>query len=67
MQHARIRNKWTRVEQLILEEHLDAGKSALEFWNSQEALEDPKPGNQQDGSETELLDLREWIEMFETG
>ena len=67
MQHSRIRNKCIRIEQQILEDYFDAGKSALEFLNSQEALEDPKPGNQQDGSETELLDLQEWIEMFETG
>jgi len=31
MQHSRIQNKWTKVEQEILEEYLDAGKSALEF------------------------------------
>jgi len=45
MQHSRIRNKWTRIEQQILEDYFDAGKKVLEFWNSQEALEDPKPEN----------------------
>ena len=28
MQHSRIRNKWIKVEQKILEEHFDAGRSA---------------------------------------
>ena len=64
---SRIQKKWIGVEQQILEEHFDSGKSALEFRKWLEALEDPKPGNQQDGPETELLDLREWIEMFQTG
>ena len=46
VQHARIRKKWTRIEQQILEDHMDAGKSALEFRKWMEALEDPKPENQ---------------------
>ena len=64
MQNSQIRNKWARIEQLILEEHLDAGKSALEFLKWMEALEDSKSGNQQDGSETELLGLWERIEII---
>ena len=43
MQHSRIRNKWTRIEQLILEEYFDAGKSAVEFRKWLEALENPNP------------------------
>jgi len=46
---------------------LDAGKSVVDFRKWQEALEDPKTENQQVGSETELLDLRERIELLETG
>jgi len=41
MQHSWIQEKWTRVEQKILEEHLDAGKSAVEFRKWLEAMEDP--------------------------
>ena len=51
MQHSRIQEKWSRVEKKILKDHLDAGKSAVEFRKWQEALEDPKPGKQKDGSE----------------
>ena len=67
MQHSRIQEKWTRVEKKILKDHLDAGKSVVDFRKWQEALEDPKTENQQVGSETELLDLRERIELLETG
>ena len=62
-----IRIKWTKVEQLILEEHLDEGKSAVEFRKWQESLEDPKPGNQQDEPVATFRDLRERMEMIETG
>ena len=62
-----IRIKWTKVEQLILEEHLDEGKSAVEFRKWQESLEDPKPGNQQDEPVAPFRDLRERMEMIETG
>ena len=58
MQHSRIRNKWTRIEQQILEDYFDAGKSTVEFRKWQEAL-DPKPENQKDGSEGPVQDLRE--------
>ena len=57
MQHSRIRNKWTRVEQEILEDHMDAGKSALKLRKWQEALEEPKPGNHRDGAEDPFQDL----------
>ena len=59
MQHSRIRNKWAKVEQLILEDHFDAGKSAAEFRRWQEALEDLKPGNQQDTPKTRFRG-KEW-------
>ena len=45
MQHSRIRNKWIKVEQKILEEHFDAGKSTVKFRKWLEAMEDPKPEN----------------------
>ena len=61
-----IRIKWTKVEQLILEEHLDEGKSAVEFRKWQESLEDPKPGNQQDEPGAPFRDLRERMGMTET-
>ena len=64
---SRIQKKWIGVEQQILEEHFDSGKSALEFRKWQEALEDPKPGNQQDGPEAPFRDLRERMGMIETG
>ena len=66
MQHSRIRNKWTKVEQLILEEHLDAGKSAVEFRKWLEALYDYKTGDLKDGSEDLFQDLRELMGMIET-
>ena len=44
-------------EQLILRVYLDAGKSAVEFRKWQEALEDPKPEKQKDGSEGPFQDL----------
>ena len=42
-QLSRIREKRTRVEEQILEEHFDSGKSAVELRKWQEALEGPKP------------------------
>ena len=62
-----IRIKWTKVKQLILEEHLDEGKSAVEFRKWQESLQDPKSGNQQDEPVATFRDLRERMEMIETG
>ena len=55
---------WDQV--LILKDHLDAGKSAVEFWKWQEALEDPKPGKQKDGSEDPFQDLEVRMGMVET-
>ena len=52
---------------MILEEHLDEGKSAVEFRKWQESLEDPKPGNQQDEPVGPFRDLQERMEMIETG
>ncbi len=62
---SRIQKKWIGVEQQILEEHFDSGKSALEFRKWLEALEDPEPGNQQDGPEDPFRDLRERMSMTE--
>ena len=67
MQHSRIRNKCIRIEQQILEDYFDAGKSAAEFRRWQEALEDPKPGKQQDGSENPFQDLENRMGMIEMG
>jgi len=66
MQHSRIQEKWTTVEQLILEEYFDVGKSAVEFQKWQEALEDPKPGKQKDGSEDLFQDFEVRMGMIET-
>ena len=52
---------------MILEEHLDEGKSAVEFRKWQESLEDSKPGNQHDEPVATFRDLRERMEMIETG
>jgi len=65
MQHSRIQEKWTTVEQLILEEYFDAGKSAVEFWRWQETFES-KPGNHRDGSENPFQDLEVRMGMTET-
>ena len=62
MQHARIRKKWAKVEQLILEDHMDARKSAAEFRRWMEALEDPKPGKQRDRAEDPFQDLEVRLE-----
>ena len=67
MQHSRIQEKWIRVEQKILEDHLDAGKSAVEFRKWQEALEDPKTENLQNGAEGPFQDLEDRMGMSETG
>ena len=67
MQHSRIQEKWTTVEQEILEEHFDAGKSAVEFLKWLDAMEDPKTENQQDGSEDPFQDLEVRMGMTETG
>ena len=64
---SRIQKKWIGVEQQILEEHFDSGKSALEFRKWLEALEDPEPGNQQDEPGDPETDLRERMGMTETG
>ncbi len=66
-QLSRIQKKWIGVEQEILEEHFEAGKSAAEFRRWQEALEDPKPGNQQDEPGAPFRDLRERMGMTEMG
>jgi len=66
MQHSRIQEKWSRVEKKILKDHLDAGKSALEFRKWLEAMEDPKTENQQDGSEDPFLDLEDRMGIIET-
>jgi len=66
MQHSRIRNKWTTVEQEILEEYFDVGKSAVEFRKWLEAMEDPKPGKQKDGSEDLFQDFEVRMGMIET-
>ena len=65
MQHSRIQEKWSRVEKKILKDHLDAGKSAVKFRKWQEALEDPKPGKQKDGSEDPFQDLENRMGMVE--
>ena len=66
-QLSQIWKKWTRVEKEILEDHFDAGKSAVELQKWQEALEDPKPGNQQDEPGEPFRDLRERMGMTEMG
>jgi len=61
MQHSRIQEKWSRVEKKILKDHLDAGKSAIEFRKWLEAMEDPKPKiNRMDPKTRFRISRKEW-------
>ena len=62
-----IWNQRTTVEQKILEDYFDAGKSAIDFRKWQEALEDPKTGKQLDGPEDPFQDLKNLMEKIELG